>query len=388
MIGSSGSMQNTNSARTSATDAAFVIHEGHEGHEDRSRTAYSNLRDLGTLRGFGIRDRGSRLLFVHNDLASFVRTDLQLLRERYPVTDLYLRSKRLNPGTILAAVARHDVVFGWFASWHTFLPLLFARLLGKPSLLVIGGYDLARMPEIGYGHQRGGLKCRVSRRTMRLATCLVTNAHYSRQEAQRNAGIPGARVRVVYHGVADPFGAVPEGPRARMALTVGNVDCGNLWRKGHEPFVRAAAHLPDVQFVLVGAWKDDAISHLRAIAPPNVYFTGRVDDATLLGHFRQAAVYVQASLHEGFGLSLAEAMLAGCVPVVTRAGALPEVVGQAGIYLESNTPAAIAEGVRAGLQADASARQQARERIAGSFPLAERKRQLYQLVDSLMSKAR
>ena len=143
-----------------------------------------------------------------------------------------------------------------------------------------------------------------------------------------------------------------------------------------------------MQFVLVGAWKDDAIAHLRAIAPPNVRFTGRVDGATLLDHFRRAAVYVQASLHEGFGLSLAEAMLAGCVPVVTRAGALPEVVAQAGIYLESNTPAAIAGGVRAGLQADASVRQQARERILGSFPLAERKRQLYQLVDSLMSKAR
>src|SRR5947209_19891853 len=124
MTGSSGNMQDTNSVRTSVTDAAFVIHEGHEGHEDRSRTAYSNPRDLGELRGFGIRDQGSRLLFVHNDLASFVRTDLQLLRERYAVTDLYLRSKRLNPGAVLAAVARHDVVFGWFASWHTFLPLL------------------------------------------------------------------------------------------------------------------------------------------------------------------------------------------------------------------------------------------------------------------------
>src|SRR5829696_375855 len=99
-----------------------------------------------------------QILFVHNDQASFVQTDLRLLRERYAVTDLYLPSRRFNPAAILAAVARHDLVVGWFASWHTCLPVLCARLLGKPSLLVVGGYDLANMPAIGYGHQRGGLK--------------------------------------------------------------------------------------------------------------------------------------------------------------------------------------------------------------------------------------
>src|SRR5205823_11694196 len=105
------------------------------------------------------------------------------------------------------------------------------------------------------------------------------------------------RMHVVYHGLPDPFGALAEQPRSAVALTVGNVDRSNLWRKGHEPFVRAAAFLPDVQLIVVGAWKDDAISHLQAIATPNVCFTGRVDDETLLRHFRHAAVYVQASLH-------------------------------------------------------------------------------------------
>ncbi len=110
-------------------------------------------------------------------------------------------------------------------------------------------------------------------------------------------------------------------------LTVGNVDRPNLQRKGLEPFVRAAALLPGRRFVVVGAWLDDAIEQLRAIAPPNVTFTGRLSDAQVQDQLRRAAVYVQASLHEGFGMSLAEAMAAGCVPVVTRAG--PMVAGAA-----------------------------------------------------------
>jgi glycosyltransferase involved in cell wall biosynthesis len=324
------------------------------------------------------------ILFVHNDQASFVQADLDLLRARYRVTDMYLTGRRLNPAAIAAAVARHDLVFGWFASWHTALPVLFARLLGKPSLMVVGGYDLANMPEIGYGHQRGGLKKWVSRATIALTTCATTYSRFNQAELEKNVGLPASRSRVISLGVADVFGEPVAHPRPPIALTVGNVDQANLFRKGHEPFVRAAAHLPDVEFVLVGAWKDNAIEHLRAIATPNVHFVGRVSDAELLAHFRQAAVYVQASAHEGFGLSLAEAMLAGCVPVITRAGALPEVVGPAGVSVDSADPAALAAGICAGLAAEAAARRQARAHILESFPLERRSAELGRLIDHLI----
>src|SRR5690348_7356673 len=87
-----------------------------------------------------------RILFVHNGPTQFVRLDLDELRKCYDVTECYLRSRWINAGSMWQQVRTHDLVFGWFASWHTFLPLLFARVLGKPSLLVIGGYDLANMP--------------------------------------------------------------------------------------------------------------------------------------------------------------------------------------------------------------------------------------------------
>ena len=174
-----------------------------------------------------------KILFVHNHPTQFVRLDLAELQKRYQVTECYLRSRWVNPAAIWHQVKKHDLVFGWFASWHTLLPMEFARLLHKPSVLVIGGYDVANIPEIGYGHQRGGMKRWLSRRTMRSAGCLITNSGYSQEEAVRNAGFAKEQVRAVYHGVPDPFNALPPGPRARMALTVGNVDRSNLQRKGH-----------------------------------------------------------------------------------------------------------------------------------------------------------
>src|SRR6266849_3782189 len=193
------------------------------------------------------------ILFVHNGATQFVRQDLDELRKHHRVTECYLRSRRMmNAATIWRQVRTHDLVFGWFASWHTFLPLLFARLQGKPSVLIVGGYDVANLPRIGYGHQRGGIKKWVGRFTMRCATNIIATSHYSERETTVNASIPKKRVRTFYIGVPDPFGSLPLGPRSRMVLTVGNVDRPNLQRKGHEPFVRTAALMPDVNFVLVG----------------------------------------------------------------------------------------------------------------------------------------
>ena len=326
-----------------------------------------------------------RILFIHNSLTEFVRLDLEELRRHYEVTELYEKSRFVNPAAIWKQVKKHDLVLGWFASWHTFLPLLMASISHKPSVLVVGGYDLANMPEIGYGHQRGGLKKWVSRRTMRLASRLVTNSIYSRDEAIKNAAVPMEQVSAFYHGVPDQFGALPQEPRARMALTVGNVDRGNLKRKGHEPFVRAAALLPDVNFVLVGNWKDDAIEYLRSIATANVTFTGRVSNEGLLSYYRKASVYVQASLHEGFGLSVAEAMLAGCVPVTTGAGALPEVAGEYGVRLRAADAAEIAQAVQKALTYPDEARSAIRARILEKFPMSERREQLEQLITPLMN---
>ena len=324
----------------------------------------------------------AQILFVYNRPARFVTIDRDLLGERWQVREWAQPGRWANPLTVLREVRRVDAVVGWFASWHTFWPITIAWLLHKPSLLIVGGFDTAAVPEIGYGYQSGGIARPLSRWIMRRAQRLMTNSEYSRVELLRNAGLTA---EVVHHGVPDLAGATPEGERERLALTVSNVATISLERKGLRAFVDAAAHAPDVSFVLAGAWVDDAVDELRSRAGPNVTFTGRVSDEELAHLYRTAAAYVQASRHEGFGLAVAEAMLAGCIPVVTRAGALPEVVNDAGVYVESTEPAYVADGVRRALGLGEDARRRAREHIVEHFPLERRREGLQRLVAEMLA---
>lgn len=321
-----------------------------------------------------------RLLFVHNRRSTFVQIDLDLLREKYDVTEWYRREQMPNLSNLRQAVANSDLVFGWFASWHTFYPVMMAKALRRPVVLVVGGYDTANMPEIGYGSQRGGLRRLVTRWTMQHADRLITNSSFTRAEAIRNVNVDAGRVTVVYHGLVPP--PVTDKRKEKLVLTVGDVRQDTLLRKGLVPFVRAAALVPELPFVLVGEWRRGAIDTLREIAPPNVTLTNRLSAEALDDYMARAQVYVQASAHEGFGMALAEAMLHECVPVVTRAGAIPEVVGETGIYTPSTEAGPLAATIRQALETSAEWGTRARERIANEFPLTRRREGLERVIQA------
>jgi glycosyltransferase involved in cell wall biosynthesis len=326
-----------------------------------------------------------RILYVHSRKASFVAIDREILAQRYAIEDYYQPGRWPNLARLIPAVRRADLVFGWFASWHTFFPITLAWLLRKPSVQIIGGFDTANMPDIGYGYQQGGLRRWASRWIMRRASRLVTNSEYSRSEIAANTPIRPEAVTVVHHGVPDPFGPLDEGVRReRLAITVGAIDAGTLVQKGQLPFVEAARHLPDVRFVFAGKWLDDSIDRLRSVAGPNVEFTGWISDDELESLYARASVYVQASRHEGFGLAVAEAMLAGCVPVVMDVTAMPEVVGDAGVLISSQEPETVADGVRRALELGPEAHIRARERILTEFPLRIREEGILTVVDEAL----
>ena len=326
-----------------------------------------------------------RILFAISGRWSFIEIDRAILEERWDLREWHQPGRVPDLLRLPAAVLGADLVFGWFASWHSFLPIVLAWITRRPSVLIVGGFDTANMPWIGYGFQQGGLRRWASRFIMRRATRLVTNSFYSRGEITANTGIPADRITVIHHGIPDKFGELSaEERREPLALTVGHLASETLEQKGHRPFVDAAGLLPEVQFVFVGRWLDDAIERLRERAGENVVFTGFISDEERDDWYRRAGCYVQASHHEGFGMAVAEAMLAGCIPVVVNTTAMPEVVGDTGILIDSPDPEAIADGVRQALALGAGDRRRARDRILSEFPVENRRVGIHKVVEEAL----
>jgi len=117
--------------------------------------------------------------------------------------------------------------------------------------------------------------------------------------------------------------------------------------------------------------------------PENLEIVGRVTDAELLKYMQKSNVYVQVSAHEGFGCSMAEAMLCECIPVVTGRGAIPEVVGDCGYFVPFNDPPATAEAIKKALD-DKENGNLARERIATKFPLSRREEAIISLISGVV----
>ncbi len=321
-------------------------------------------------------------------MPSYVARDMAILGE---VADVeWIRSytgpawrRRLGPAGWLPgramrrAIANSDLVFQWFATPSA--PVLGARLRRKPIVVVSGGFDVAFLPEIGYGRMVHPLTRTMSRIALRGANSVLSVSHFNASEVRRWA--PGARPEVLPHGF-EPTPA-PASVREPRVVSVGAISWEYMLRKGLEDFAKASIAMPDTEFVLAGRVdQEDAAEHLRRIGGSNLRLTGFLSDEDLSGLLGTSAVYLQLSRHEAFGCSVAEAMLAGCTPVLTREGAMPEVAGDSARYVDSRDPVAVAAAVEAALAAPMP--QRCHERIASAYPIEARRRRLHEIVAQLL----
>lgn len=314
----------------------------------------------------------------------FMRDDLRLLHAFVEVLPQELISTPLVGGNRLGRpvrgllhlaqfvyrLLRFDVrvVVFWFATTNM-VPLLalVAKALGRKVVVITGGNDAVYVPDIDWGAMKRPWHRRTYRWLMRLADSVLPFSDSARAAVESCAR--PRRILTAYPSV-DTVLFKPDGEARQPQV----VTCcyqyhrQNIVQKGLDQFVGAARRMPDVTFVLVGNALDDAAHELIATAPPNVRFVPRIP--TRSGYRRllsESSVYAQLSAHEGFGVSIAEAMASGCMPVSSDRFSLPEVVGDAGWTVPYGDDDATVEAIRAALSSSPEDRERARERVVERF---------------------
>jgi glycosyltransferase involved in cell wall biosynthesis len=316
--------------------------------------------------------------------ASFVRTDYALAEKHWRVTPFaFDLGDRWAGARLLKARAGHDACLVWFADAHAFWAVLGSRCLAPPTIIIPGGYELANLPEGGYGLRlESKSRWRQGLYALRHAARVLAVSDFHLREL-RAAGVPEERLQRLYHGFLAP--EPPAGGFAKTPTVVTIAPCPDMarvWRKGLETFARAAAAVPDADFVLVGAYAPEIGEHLQRLAAGRLTLTGRLEDAELQHLLFRAAVYCQLSATETFGCALAEAMLCECVPVVTDRGSLPEVAGEVGFYAPYGDAEQTAAQIERALASDRGPA--ARRYIQEQFPLDQRERGLVEAVHGVL----
>ncbi|MFC3449135.1 glycosyltransferase family 4 protein [Amycolatopsis speibonae] len=190
----------------------------------------------------------------------------------------------------------------------------------------------------------------------------LTVSRASGEAITREMGVPKDRIRVVPLA-ADSRIFKPRPGIARVPGRVVTTASADEPLKGLDVLLKAWAKV-DGELVVVGKPKSGGPT-ARAMADlgpaANVRFVNGLSDDDLAGLLCSAEVVCVPSLFEGFSLPAAEAMACGTPVVATTAGALPEVVGDAGILVPPGDPGILADAINAllgdgGHRAELSAR--------------------------------
>ena len=243
------------------------------------------------------------------------------------------------------------------------LPLALARshanLLFVPShavpfawpgkaLTVVHDLAFERHPNAYSASERAYLQL-TTRWASRRCPLLITISESTKSDLVTLYGVKPERIRVVPLGGGElvarqmaPASRLDElGLRGTFVLQVGRIET----RKNQVAALAAVERLDGVTLAVAGPERDVALTS-RLRASPGCRVLGRVDQPTLELLYERAAAVVVPSVYEGFGLPVLEAMSRGKVVVAAAASSLPEVGGEAALYVDPADPEAFAEALR------------------------------------------
>ena len=250
---------------------------------------------------------------------------------RVPVRILNLAWHRLEWPPVERFAGAVDVA-------HSTHPLLLPSRRGVINVVTVYDLDFLDHPDRTRAEIRRDYPALSSRHAQRADIVVVISEHTAR-EAQTRLGVARERIVLCRPG-APPPSEVARQEQAGPILFVGTIEPRKNLPTLFAAYEQLLTRAPDAPpLILAGASVEQSgqiLGDLRAVRAlaGRVEYRGYVSDAERQALYASASMLVLPSFHEGFGLPAVEAMQAG-VPVITSTGgALPEVVGAAGITVD------------------------------------------------------
>jgi glycosyltransferase involved in cell wall biosynthesis len=218
---------------------------------------------------------------------------------------------------------------------HSLHPLLIPSRVAAQVLTIHDLYFLDRPDQTAAEIRRDypALAAKHARR----ADAIVVNSKHTREEVSTRFGIASERMTVCYPGRPD-WSQRPEPAADGPILFVGTAEPRKNLTRLLEAYASLIARAPNAPALVIagnlpvsGA---DLLGSAHERLTPRVRLTGYVTDEERQRLYREASMLVLPSLTEGFGITALEAMTVGVPVVAANRGALPEVVGDAGILVD------------------------------------------------------
>ena len=331
-----------------------------------------------------------RVLFIYTQISTFIKGDLDILEKKFRVTTLIVdnssKFKQIASITneffhLLFNILKYDIVYIWFADYHSFLPIMFSRIFRKKAYLVIGGYDVCRVKKWGYGSFSNPVRSFMTHYSINNATLNLCVSKYIDRVVK--AISPLSKREILYNGIVfhpHSSGSFESSIAAKekIVLCVAlSSTPQSFFIKGVDRFIDAAKTLPNTRFKIVGVNREK-LNYLITDIPDNLEIITRVPHSELAAYYTKASVYCQLSRKESFSLALAEAMYHNCIPVISNTGGMPEVTGGLGVTVCGDSLEETVSAIKIALELKISPA--FKERVEQKFTAKLRERELLNII--------
>lgn len=263
----------------------------------------------------------------------------------------------------------------WRCRPEVFLATDFNGLVFNPyGKTVAVHYDLTAFKVAGdelktLSSRLSDLRWRAYAHKLRRADGIITISQSSKDDAVSLLGIPDEKIRVIHLGV-DHARFQPSTGVGRFAqsppyvVNIGARNANKNQARILEAFARVAAENPNLQLFFAGPWRTADREWLEVEAEKlgvreRVKHLGYVSEAEMPSLYGNAVAFVFPSLEEGFGLPVLEALACGGPVVTSSRSSLPEVAGEAALFVDPCSVTDVADAIKR-LLADPSLREKLR----------------------------